>query len=131
MAKFRRRLVWERAGSRCEYCLLSQACTVLPHEIDHIRARKHHGPTSLENTCLACAQCNGGKGSNVAAYDPLTGTLVPLFNPRLDIWSEHFVYDGPILIGQTPVGRATIEVLNINLPERVAHRRMLRDTGQW
>ena len=31
---------------------MPQACTVLPHEIDHIRARKHHGPTSLENTCL-------------------------------------------------------------------------------
>jgi hypothetical protein len=128
---FRRGQVRERASDRCEYCLLPQHGSVLPHEIDHIRARKHRGPTSLENTCLACAQCNAAKGPNVAGYDPLTGALVALFNPRVDIWSKHFAYDGAVLRGRTPEGRATVEVLGINQPDRVEHRRLLRAAGRW
>jgi hypothetical protein len=85
----------------------------------------------MENTCLACAQFNAAKGPNVAAYDPLTGALVPLFNPRADSWHEHFLYDGPVLRRQTPVARATIEVLNINEPDRVEHRRLLRLADRW
>jgi 5-methylcytosine-specific restriction endonuclease McrA len=48
------RLVWHRAQSRCEYCQLSQAFSPLPHAIDHIIARQHHGPTQAENLALAC-----------------------------------------------------------------------------
>ena len=36
-------------ADRCEYCQLPQAYTVLPHDPDHIRSQKHHGPTTLEN----------------------------------------------------------------------------------
>jgi hypothetical protein len=131
MARFRRKLVWKRAGDRCEYCQLPQSCSTLPHEIDHIRAKKHHGPTTLLNTCLACAYCNGAKGSNAAGFDPESGELVPLFNPRTDTWAEHFVWEGPVLLGLTPVARATLDVLNINAPARVEHRRLLLASGQW
>jgi 5-methylcytosine-specific restriction endonuclease McrA len=40
---------------------------VLPHEIDHIRARKHRGLTTMDNTCLACAHCNAAKGTDATA----------------------------------------------------------------
>jgi hypothetical protein len=103
----------------------------LPHEIDHIRAKKHHGPTTLLNTCLACAYCNAAKGSNPAGFDPESGELVPLFNPRADVWAEHFAWDGPQLLGLTAVARATIDVLNVNAPERVEHRRLLLAAGDW
>ena len=106
--------VRQRAKSRCEYCQLPQTCTVLPHEIDHILAQKHRGQTSLENLCLACAQCNASKGSNIASYDPVTRELTSLFNPRTHIWTEHFHW---------------ISVLNINSPERVEHRRLLIAAG--
>jgi hypothetical protein len=122
MAKFRRKQVWEWAKGHCEYCLLSQKYSVLPHEIDHIRAKKHRGAHSLENTCIACAHCNAAKGSNAAGYDPETDDLVPLFNPRKDSWEEHFFWDGALLVGKTPVGRATIHVLNINDPIYVDQR---------
>ena len=52
-----------------------------------------------------------------------------LFNPRTDIWREHFRYDGAVLVGLTPVGRTTIQTLSINLPLRVAARRALMETG--
>jgi len=119
------KLIWDRAEGRCEYCHLSQTDTNLPHEIDHIRARKHRGSTTLQNTCLACAYCNAAKGSNAGGYDPLTDQLVSLFDPRVDIWSDHFEWNGPILTGKTAIGRTTIEVLGINRPERVKHRRFL------
>jgi hypothetical protein len=102
---------------------------MLPHEVDHVRAKKHHGLTSLVNTCLACAQCNAAKGPNAAGYDSETGDLVPLFNPRADAWNDHFSWVGPVLRGLTPVARATIDVLRINDPSRVEHRRLLVSLG--
>jgi 5-methylcytosine-specific restriction endonuclease McrA len=130
MAAPRRKRVRDRAGDRCEYCHLPQTCTTLPHEVDHVRARKHRGPSTLANYCWACALCNSFKGSNAAGYDPVTDGLVPLFNPRADRWADHFAWRGPTLVGKTAVGRATIDVLRINTPERVEHRRLLVAAGQ-
>lgn len=120
-----RRLVARRAQGRCEYCRLPQQCTSLPHEMDHIRAKKHRGLKTLANTAWACAQCNRAKGSDASGFDPATDSLLPLFNPRTDDWSEHFEWDGPVLIGSTPIGRATIELLKINRADRIEHRRLL------
>jgi len=59
----------------------------------------------------------------------LSGQIVPLFNPRTDAWSDHFRFDGPLLTGATPRGRATVNVLSINLPIRVAARQALIESG--
>ena len=67
----------------------------------------------------------------MAGYDPLSGELVPLFNPRVDEWSAHFYWDGAVLAGLTPIGRTTVDVLKINEPERVEHRQLLIATGDW
>jgi hypothetical protein len=76
-----------------------------------------------------CSFCNGAKGPNAAGYDPETGDLVRLFNPRTDTWHDHFTWDGPLLRAMTPVGRATVDVLRINDPSRVEHRRLLITLG--
>ncbi len=125
MAVSRRQRVWDRAGGRCEYCHLPQDFDVQPFQIDHIRAQKHAGPTTSDNLALSCLSCNSYKGANVAGYDPESDEPQPLFNPRLEEWEEHFAWDGPVLQGKTPIGRTTIDVLRINLPERVEHRRIL------
>jgi hypothetical protein len=41
---------------------------------------------------------------------------VPLFNPRTQPWFEHFRWseDGIGIIGQTPIGRATVEALHMS-----------------
>lgn len=54
-----------------------------------------------------------------------------LFHPRKDSWEEHFEWAGPVLRGRTAIGRTTIDVLNINLSERVEHRRLLLLAGVW
>lgn len=115
--------VWKRAGDRCEYCRLPQSLDVLPFQIDHIIAIKHHGPTVLENLALSCCECNASKGPNIAGIE--LNAVTRLFHPRNDVWSEHFRWDGPALVGTTAVGRVTIDVLGINHPDRVEHRRIL------
>jgi hypothetical protein len=102
---------------------------VLPFQLDHIVARKHEGRTSLANLAYACLACNSYKGPNIAGIDPSSGTLQPLFVPRRDAWDDHFEWHGPRLVGKTPVGRATIVVLRINLPERLQHRLELLQAG--
>jgi 5-methylcytosine-specific restriction endonuclease McrA len=123
------RLVWRRAGERCEYCQLSQLDLDLAFEIDHIIAEHHQGRTQANNLCLACFACNRHKGPNVAGIDPRTGKIVPLFNPRRHKWSRHFRWDGPMLIGRTPNGRATVIALKINLDHRIDLRQGLIDEG--
>lgn len=120
-----RQHVWERAKGLCEYCEMPQALDVLPFQVDHIRAQKHRGLTTLDNLALACLPCNAAKGPNVAGIDSETGALTPLFNPRTDVWAEHFAWNGAILEGLTAVGRVTIQVLRINDANRVELRALL------
>jgi hypothetical protein len=123
------RLVWERARHQCESCQMPQALSLLPFEIDHIIARQHRGKTVAGNLVLACAYDNGFKGPNIAGLDPRTGRLVRLFHPRRHHWQHHFRWDGPVLVGRSAIGRTTIEVLAMNHPLRVEHRRALVDAG--
>ena len=46
--------VWQRARSLCEYCQLSQVCSQLTFEVDHIIAIKHDGKTQAANLALSC-----------------------------------------------------------------------------
>lgn len=119
------RLVRERAGECCEYCRLPRAYSTLPFEFGHVIARKHGGPTAPGNLALSCFYCNSYKGPNIAGIDPRSGKTVRLFNPRRHKWARHFRWDGPALIGRTPIGRTTIAVLNINESEAVATREAL------
>jgi len=121
--------VGRRAVGCCEYCQVPQEFDRLPFEIDHIIAKKHRGPTRANNLCLACFACNNHKGPNVAGVDPDTNRIVSLFNPRRHKWARHFRWEGPELVGLTATGRATVAVLEINLPLRVAFRQGLIEEG--
>jgi hypothetical protein len=72
--------------------------------------------------CYVCSFCTHHKGPNLGGIDPKTGAKTRLFNPRRHKWARHFRWDGPVLIGRTAIGRATIAVLAINAPHRIAHR---------
>jgi hypothetical protein len=80
---------------------------------------------------LACFYCNSFKGPNIAGIDPVTKKLTKLFNPRRHKWEKHFRYDGPILRGLTPIGRATVQVLNINNDDAVTLREGLIAEGRF
>ena len=119
-----RRLVFSRSGERCEYCRLSQAGQEAAFHIDHVTPVAAGGETSADNLALACVSCSLRKGAKQTAADPETAAEVSLFNPRRDVWLQHFQWsdDGTRLIGKTPVGRATIEALVLNRPLILAIR---------
>jgi hypothetical protein len=54
------------------------------------------------------------KGARTTVIDPQTGNEVAIFNPRIDSWSEHFRWEGVRLEGITPIGRGTIDALDLN-----------------
>lgn len=117
-----RQQVRRRAEGKCEYCLVHEEDGYVGYQIDHIIARKHGGATSLDNLAFACLLCNRYKGSDVAAPDPTTGEIVPLFNPRQQRWQEHFTLQGAVIVARSSIGRATANLLRLNSPERVIER---------
>lgn len=126
-----RQLVAERAGNRCEYCLLPQTAVLHKHEPDHIVPKQHGGDNTSGNLALACMRCNRYKGPNVGSFDPETGDLVPFFNPRTDLWRAHFRYVAGELKPLSGEARVTIKILRLNDPERIAERVRLSQVGLY
>jgi hypothetical protein len=123
--------VWHRAGNACEYCRIPQALCPTMHEIDHVIARQHEGLTELDNLALACLHCNLHKGPNIASIDQVSKQLVRLFNPRTDIWTDHFIWEGALLVGRTSIGHATVKILAINRADYLDFRRSLFREGRF
>ena len=123
--------VRHRASYRCEYCQLSEHHSRLPHHIEHIVAKQHNGSDDLANLALACHRCNLQKGPNLSGIDPNTGAIVPLFHPRTESWFDHFRMNGPVIVGFTPTGRATVRLLSMNDDRRVDLRRTILQHGLY
>jgi hypothetical protein len=118
-----RELVRKRAGNACEYCRIPlEATPVISFHIEHIVSRQHGGSDAPDALALACDRCNAYKGPNLTSIDPDTNAVVPLFNPRQDTWSDHFVRRGGYIMGLTAKGRATVRLLNMNAARRVELR---------
>ena len=115
----------------CEYCLVHADYAAFVHEIDHVIAQKHGGATATDNLAYACAQCNRFKGSNVAAVDPQTEDIVPLFNPRTQQWYDHLQLDGAVIVPLTAIGRATERLLQLNQIDRLLLRKELLAAGRF
>jgi hypothetical protein len=125
-----REFVRGRASGRCEYCGLPQsAVPFFTFHIEHIRARQHQGSDDPSNLALACPDCNAKKGPNVATVSLDSGQLVELFSPRLHRWEDHFTVVGPEIVGTTEIGRATVQLLDMNEEERVVLRAQLHAEG--
>lgn len=125
------RLVASRADHLCEYCLIHEEDTFFGCEVDHIISEKHGGPTAAENLAYACVFCNRNKGSDIGSILlPLSsGRFSRFFNPRTDLWCEHFVLDsvdGETIHASSEIGEVTARILGFNTAERLLERRALR-----
>jgi 5-methylcytosine-specific restriction endonuclease McrA len=127
-----RRAVRQRAGGICEYCHTSEQWQYVLFTIDHVYPPNLGGTDELDNLALACFHCNRQKSGQVNAADPVSGEEVPLFHPRQQAWSEHFIWlaDKQTIVGLTPVGRATVEALQLNRERVVSIRAADSEIGR-
>ncbi len=127
-----RALVELRANGFCEYCRIIIEDTYFGGEIDHIISLKHRGQTESENLALACQPCNRNKGSDLGSISETSNKLIRFFNPRTDIWSEHFRVNPVAEIeALTEIGEVTIFIFGFNEPERISERRGLIEFGNY
>lgn len=121
-----------RANHLCEYCKCPRAYSPSPFDVEHIIPVSQSGDSTLENLAFSCHGCNTHKYNKVQAVDPVDQTLVELFHPRKDKWSDHFAWDeeGLYIIGTTVTGRATVEALQLNRVSLVNLRTLLQLVGE-
>lgn len=117
--------VAQRAGFRCEYCLLSESVSFYNFHADHVKSAKHGGLTAFENLAYCCPDCNYFKGSDVATYGENDAYFVRFFNPRKDNWEDHFELNQGAITGKTEIGIATEHIFKFNEPDRLIFRQQL------
>ena len=124
-------IVNERANGCCEYCKSPFDFSTELFSIEHIIPISLGGNDELDNLAFACIGCNIFKSNKLEGIDPLSETIIKLFNPRTMLWAEHFFWDSNFvaIIGQTAIGRTTIEELKLNRQSLKNLRRALVAIG--
>jgi hypothetical protein len=51
--------------------------------------------------------------------------------PHHNAWDDHFQLIDDKIVGKTPTGQTTVQLLQINHPEQVEMRRLLIAAGLW
>ena len=126
-----RDLVFKRAEFKCEYCFSLDQYSSSPFDVEHIIPVSKSGSNKVGNLALACHGCNLRKYNKIFGLDHETSLLQRLYNPRKDNWKIHFKWneDFTIIIGLTPIGRATVETLQLNRFRLLNQRLVFRDVG--
>lgn len=127
-----RAAVVERARGCCEYCWSQARFATQSFSVEHIIPRSKGGPTTLENLALSCQGCNNHKYNHIDARDPISGQTASLYHPRHHKWRDHFIWndDYTMMVGITPIGRATVEALQLNREGVINLRRILFASGE-
>jgi hypothetical protein len=101
--------------------------------IEHLIPLSLGGTSDEDNLWLSCPACNWYKSNKTHGRDIETETTVLLFNPREQVWREHFAWslNGIRIIGKTPIGRATIDALKLNNELALAARRLWVAAGKF
>jgi len=118
--------VAQRASHRCEYCKAPEVVFNFPFEVEHIVPLSRQGSNDEANLALACRSCNLRKGNRIGGESPRSNAEVRFFQPREDLWSEHFqvILESGEIVGITLVGEVTVEYLAMNSSAQVAARQL-------
>lgn len=127
-----RKIVADRAKEVCEYCKMRMDFSHDPFEVEHINPISNKGETEAENLALSCRGCNLYKSDKIEAFDVVSEESVRFYHPRKDDWNEHFAWarNYTIIVGLTPIGRATIETLKLNRQGLINQRNVLHKFGK-
>ena len=82
------------------------------------------GAKSFEPGLELCS-LQPAQGAEPCWTRPCHTLVTRLFHPRKDRWSEHFAWQAANVLGLTPIGRTTVQVLAMNEPSMVAVREAL------
>ncbi len=128
--EWRRRLA-KKAKNRCGYCHTQESVSGVHLTLEHIIPQSKGGESKEPNLWLSCRLCNESKGVYIDFLDTESGSIVPLFNPVTQNWTDHFswIEAGARLAGLTPIGRATIAALDLNDEFRVRSRAIWIEAG--
>lgn len=126
-----RLLVANRADWLREYFYVAQVDRSSAYQIDHIISVKHGGATTADNLAYSCIFCNIQKGSDLGSINWRTGELVRFFNPRRDLWKEHFRLNEVVIQPQTGIGEVTVRIFDFNNNERIIERQALMAVGRF
>jgi 5-methylcytosine-specific restriction endonuclease McrA len=123
--------VIERASKCCEYCKSQDKYSPTFFTTDHVIPESLDGKTEFENLAYACFLCNRLKSNKLKIFDNLTQKWIPLFNPRKDIWLDHFAWneDATKIIGISVIGRCTVIALKLNRDKLVEYRNSIIPFG--
>ena len=118
---------------RCAYCQMPSIYLPQGLQKEHIVPRAIGGRDVVSNICPACPNCNAHKADKISAIDLESGKEVALFHPRRQKWVEPFGWDksGTKIMGRTPIGRAMVVALKMNLPDIIAWRRIIVEIGGY
>ena len=125
-------VVAERGRHQCEYCHAPEVIFNVAFEVKHIIPTSRGGLDELQNLALACRICNLRKLDYIDGIDSLSQQITRLFNPRIDTWDDRFEVqkEPPFrLEGKTPIGRATVERLQMNTPVQLRARALWISLG--
>ena len=124
--------ITKRARGFCEYCRSNSEFSDSPFDIEHIFPFSEGGENISENLALSCHGCNLHKSNKTVGFDVFSEEIVRLFNPRKDNWNHHFAWakSFTFIVGLTPIGRATVEVLKLNRKGLVNQRKILYLCGE-
>ena len=111
-------------------CLIAEADTFYGCEVDHIISLKHSGSLELDNLAYACTLCNRAKGSDIGSVST-AGEFTRFFNPRTDIWAEHFRLEGALIRPLTAIGEVTPRILLFNDSARLHEREEMIRFGKY
>jgi hypothetical protein len=108
--------VRSRANGCCEYCFSQFKYSPDPFSVEHIIPVSKGGSDEMDNLAYSCQGCNNKKYNHIQFKDLITGAFANLYNPRLDVWEEHFRWneDFSLILGISPTGRATVSLLDLN-----------------
>lgn len=120
-----RLLIANRAQRRCEYCQFHEEDSFLSFQIDHIISLKHGGETQEDNLAWTCFSCNNNKGSDIGTILFPDKLFIRLFNPRIELWDEHFEIIDYMIHPKSLIAEATIKVLKLNEVERIMERQVI------
>jgi len=125
-------LIFESSNGLCEYCHSQAEYSFAAYSIEMIVPQSKDGQMETRNLAFVCQGCSNHKYKKTEGFDSVTNETVKFFNPRIDVWKEHFAWneDTSLLVGLTAKGRATIKELKMNRPTLIELRAILVRLGK-